>query len=262
MSSNFDYSLFKHFFSEIYKVLSKVDKDINEVWQKISEFAFFNRFDKGELELFLDNFPFIKKERWGHLSINKIGFIMESMTFLDSDISHLSKILDFRNFESLIEQILIKNNYKTMRNFRFSDKSDFKYHTSQKRYEIDVIGFYNNNLLVIDAKQWRNKDSFGAINKAADLQLRRNIALKKNIEILSNLIQSKLNCPISNKFLPLNLIPIMVTLEENSYRLNLNHVPLVSVYRLNAFLQELELFMDQFKIIKVKKIIVQKQLFS
>ena len=82
-------------------------------------------------------------------------------------------------------QHYIKNEAST-KNFRFSDNSSLKYETSQKRYEIDVIGIYQNYILIIDAKQWKRKDSYGAMNKAANLQYQRVIALKKNPETFAD----------------------------------------------------------------------------
>ena len=68
--------------------------------------------------------------------------------------------------------------------------------------------------MLIDAKQWRRKDSYGAMSKAANLQYRRAIALKKNIEVFSNLIEDILRNTISiRKRLPFILVPIMVTLD-------------------------------------------------
>ncbi|GAH53574.1 unnamed protein product, partial [marine sediment metagenome] len=54
-------------------------------------------------------------------------------------VNQLSYLLNCDGFEALIEEILSQNNYKTTKNFRFSDKSELKYETSQKRYEIDVM---------------------------------------------------------------------------------------------------------------------------
>ena len=101
------------------------------------------------------------------------------------DIRSLSELLNYDAFEGLIGEILCRNNYFTIKNFRFSDKSNYKSITAQKRYEIDIIGIYLKYVLLIDAKQWRRKDSFSALNNAADLQYRRAIALKKNPEAFS-----------------------------------------------------------------------------
>jgi hypothetical protein len=124
-----------------------------------------------------------------------------------------------------------------------------------------VIGIYNSYVLIIDAKQWKRKDSYSAINKAANLQLRRTLALKKNPTIFSNLLNRLLGKSQSMKSkLPFILIPAMVTLEDNSIRISENNIPLVGIYHLNSFLQELRLNLPYFNLVKINKITVQKQL--
>jgi len=85
--------------------------------------------------------------------------------------------------------------------------------------------------------------------------------LKKNPEILSNLIQNLLGMKFNfRKRLPFILIPVMVTLESNWVRINENSVPLVGIDNFNSFLQELRINLQYFKTIEVDRIIVQKQL--
>ena len=173
----------------------------------------------------------------------------------------MSYLLNYDGFEALIQEILSQNGYRTIKNFRFSDKSNLKYETSQKRYEIDVIGIYQSFILIIDAKQWKRKDSYGAMNKAANLQYQRVVALKKNPDTISDLIQKLLgmSCNV-RKRLPFTLIPLMVTLETNWIKINDNSVPLVGIYNLNSFLHELQITQKYFKAVKVSKISSQKQL--
>ena len=184
------------------------------------------------------------------------------MKYIEFDLKELSEILDFNAFEQLIQEILLETGYFSIKNFRFSDRSNFKSKTKQGRYEIDVIGIYNNYILIIDAKQWRRKDSFSAINKAADLQYRRVQALKQNPEVFSKLIEELMGVnPRIKKIIPFILVPLMVTIEDNHIKMNDNQVPLVSISSFNAFLQELPLNLQYFKTIKINKLNVQKQLF-
>jgi hypothetical protein len=258
-------SSLRRFFYNIYKILKETDKKIEEVWCEISEINVLKPLDKYELNDFLQNFKFIKKERGNYIDyivINKIAFILECIMHLDFDLRNLSEILDFSNFEALIYEILLINNYNAIKNFRFSDKSNFKSKTGQKRYEIDVIGIYNKFILVIDAKQWKRKDSFSSINKAANLQYQRVLALTKNPEVFSDLIHKLLGInPNIKKYLPFKLIPIMVTLENNGIKLNDNQVPLISILELNSFLQEFQIYLEYYKVIDIRNVNVQTQLF-
>ena len=158
-------------------------------------------------------------------------------------------------------EILSKNSYTSTKNFRFSDKSNFKFKTSQKKYEVDVIGIYHKYILLIDAKQWKRKDSYSSMSKAANLQYHRAVALKKNPEILSKLIQDLLGNNVNwKRRLPFLIIPVIVTLEDNNIKFNENQIPLVSIYELNSFIQELHINLEYFKIIRINKINIQKTL--
>jgi len=255
------YSTVRRFLHEIYTILQETDNKITEFWYKISEIKSLKEFDKFELTDFIGNFEFIEKKD-DFVKIDKILYVFEGIKFLEMDIKNLSEILDHRAFEALIREILSRNGYNAIKNFRFSDKSNFKSQTSQKKYEIDVIGISHKFILIIDAKQWKRRDPFAAINKAADLQYQRVIALKKNPEVFSALIHKLLGKrPNVKKKLPFILIPLMVTLEDNSSRLNDSQVPLVSIYRLNAFLQEYPKYLHYYKTIVIKKVNIQRQLF-
>lgn len=257
-------SSLRQFYTEIYFILRETDANVNEIWWDFSKIPFLSQFNNIELRNFLENFNFVSLRKGNYLNyivINKILFIMDAINLLQLDIRQISEILNYDGFENLVQQILLKNNYNTIKNFRFSDKSNFKSKTSQKRYEIDIIGVYLKYILLIDAKQWKRKDSFSAINKAADLQYRRVIALKKNPEIFSQLIQKLLGKKLNlRNYLPFILIPVMVTLEDNSIKINNNQIPLVSIYELNSFLQELQNNLQYFNIVKINRINIQKRL--
>ncbi|MFX1385001.1 MAG: hypothetical protein ACFFBP_21435, partial [Promethearchaeota archaeon] len=61
--------------------------------------------------------------------------------------------------------------------------------------------------------------------------------------------------------LPFIMIPMMITMEDNGVKMNDNQIPLVGIYRLNAFLQELPMYINWYKTIEIKKLFIQKQLF-
>ncbi|MFW9866691.1 MAG: NERD domain-containing protein, partial [Candidatus Thorarchaeota archaeon] len=194
-----------------------------------------------------------------YIVINKILFIIECINFLTYDIKDLSEVLDYSGFEALIKEILLKNNYISITNFRFSSNSQFKPLPSQKRFEIDVIGIYLKYILIIDAKQWKRKDSFNSLNKAANLQFHRVKVLSKHPEIFSSLIlKIRGNFADLKRHLPFTLIPMMVTLEDNSIKLSENQVPLVSIYEFNNFLHELPKNLQYFKTVQVNNVILPK----
>jgi len=257
-------SSLQNFFTEIHYILRETDPKITEIWCEISKISFFNGMRKADLYDFLDRFEFISLKKGNYIYyivIDKILFIINCIKFLKYDIAYLSEILDYSGFEALIKEILLKNNYLATNNFRFSKGSKLKSNISQKKFEIDVIGIYLKYILIIDAKQWKRKDSYGSLNKAANLQYNRIRALKQNPEAFSKLITSILGEePHIKRHLPFILIPIMVTLEDNSIKLNENQIPLVSIYEFNGFLQEFPNNLDYFKSVQVDKVVLQKKL--
>jgi len=259
-------SSIKHFFYNIYKILKEKDKDVVEVWSEVSDIAVLEHLDKYKLTDFLSNFEFLIREKGNYnkdyIAIDKIKFILQCITHLDFDLKSLSELLNYNGFEALISEILIKNNYTVIKNFRFSDKSNFKSKTKQGRYEVDVIGIKRNIILLIDAKQWKHRDVYSSMNKAANLQYQRVLALKKNPEKFSHLIFQLLgSSPNIKKFLPFRLIPIMVTLENNGIKTNDNKVPLISILEFNSFLQEFQIHLDYVKVIKINSVNIQSKLF-
>lgn len=264
MSNLYSDSSLWNFFIEIYSILKETDVKISEIWWEISIIRFFDNLRRTEIIDFLEKFEFVSLKKGNYqfyIVIDKILFIIECIKFLHYDIKFLSEILDYSGFEKLIKEILSRNNYLTITNFRFSEGLKQKSDLSQKRYEIDVIGIYLKYILIIDGKQWKRKDSYGLLNKAANLQYRRIVALKNNPTVFSRLIIEILgDIPITRKYLPFTLVPIMVTLEDNSNKLNENLVPLVSIYKLNAFLQELPRNLQYFKSIQVDNVNLQNNL--
>ena len=262
MKTQFSTSFITHFYRDIYKILRNSDSDTTEIWYEVSKISYLKNLDKFEILNFINHFNFIKLEKFNYtnyLSIHKVSFVLESFKYVETDLKLLSNILNYSDFEALIQQILVENGYKTVKNFRFSDKSYFKRETSQSRYEIDVIAISQNYILLVDAKQWKRKDSFSSINKAANLQYQRAIALKNNPEVFSTLIRKILGLRFNfKKYLPFKIMPIIVTIEENSYRLNENQIPLISISKLNGFLQELYKYLEFYNIVEIKKISVQK----
>ncbi|MFX0018320.1 MAG: hypothetical protein ACFFDL_05210 [Promethearchaeota archaeon] len=253
------------FFFELYHILIDSEKEAIEIWCEVYEIKSLKGLDEVELQYILNNFDFISIKKGpynNYYAINKILFIIEAINILKLDIKNLSNLIDYNGFEYLIQEILMKNGYKTIKNYRFSDKSYFRKKTNQSKYEIDVIGLEQGYLLLIDAKQWKKRDVYSMINKAANLQYQRALVLQKNPELLSSLVQSLIGKNGNLKIrMPIIIIPLIVTFEENWIKISENFVPLVSIYRFNSFLQELRNNLSYFKTLKISKISFQQQIF-
>jgi len=242
----------KGLFAELLAILKQSDPKVRQIWiepNEVENFRHLNQYQINEVLEIINSVSIKKGNFIDYIVIDKIQFIVEAIRLLDQDIGQLSIVIDFGGFEALIAEILKLNNYSTLNNFRFTDNSSFKSPNSQKRYEIDIIGIQNKNLLLIDAKQWKRKDSFSAMSKAGNLQIQRANALKNNINILTRLLNE---FGIKQKFERVILIPFMVSLENNFFKLNENNIPFVSIYQLNSFLQELPLIFSHFNTIEVE----------
>ena len=265
MLNSFSEASIKEFFQSIYRSLRTINPELTEVWCEPSEIDYFQECNQDEKNDLVSHFDFLSMKRGNYIDylvIDKLRFIIRSLRYLQLDISFLSNLLDYDGFEALTKLLLSENGYYTLKNYRFTDKSNFKSTTKQSKYEIDVIGMNRNKILLIDCKQWKRKDSYSAMNKAANLQFRRALALKNNHEILTDMIHNLMGISKVQKLKPpLLLIPLMVTLESNWMSINENSVPIVSIHRFNAFLQELIENLYYFKIVKVTKLQIQKQLF-
>ena len=265
MINSFSETSITQFIQSVYRILKNYNPELTEVWCEPRDIEFFHELNQNGKNKLLSSFNFLTIKKGNYIDyvvIDKLHFIIQSLNYLQLDITKLSNLLDYNGFEALTKLILSENGYFTIKNYRFSDKSNFKSKTKQSRYEIDVIGIDKNIILLIDCKQWKKKDSYSAMNKAANLQFRRAVALKNNHEMLSNVIRSGLGIKKAQKLKPpLLLIPVMVTLESNWIKINENSVPIVSIHRFNSFLQELHENLYYFNIVKVNKLQIQKQLF-
>ncbi|MHA1148881.1 MAG: hypothetical protein ACTSR8_11645 [Promethearchaeota archaeon] len=265
MESSLSPAKLRKFFYEIYKYFLDIQGNSPDRWFEFSEFESLFDVNRSEINELIFYFDCIHKQKGNYtnyIAINKVSFIIEAVKYLEYGIRVLAEILDFHEFETLICNILNENHYNTIQNYYFSDKSAFKSKDKQKRYEIDVIGLNRNYMLVIDGKQWKHRDVYSSMNKAANIQFQRVLALNKNRDILLKIIGKLVSSSQQIKrILPITIIPIMVTLEENGIRINDNHIPLVAIDKLNSFLQEFQRHLDYYNTIQIDNINIQKTLF-
>lgn len=255
-------SILEQFIGEVLSKWENQDIKLLDSWFPLSEFDCLRNLAPYELSDVLRSLNFVNSIKDDYVNVDKIEFILFGLRFLPADLKDLSHLLDFKGFEVLIKELLLKNGFHAINNFRFTDNSPYKSKTKQKRYEIDVIGINRNHVLVIDAKKWNKKDSFSAMCKAADLQHQRVLALKKNPDAVFSMLSHLLGTrKLQKRYLPLYLIPIMVTYEENKKYQNLNRIPLVPISRFNSFLQEFQDHLEYLPTVKIGKIQVQTRLF-
>ena len=210
-------------------------------------------------------------------------FVEKAIKFVGID--KIIDIFDWKNFEAFISEILRNIGFKTTTNFRFSlDKkskkkiSTFTSKTTKKkqiRFEIDVIGIYNNMILVIDAKYWKQShDNFSALTTASKYQMERARILsedKNAINKLFSLLKVKgrkvrynnnlnLKKNSMNSLKNMWIYPIIIQSGLSDRKISHYGVPIVSLREVSDFFQNFKSFSSSFVRYKIKELEIQTEL--
>jgi Holliday junction resolvase-like predicted endonuclease len=133
--------------------------------------------------------------------------------------------LDWKDFEQLVSEILIENNFFVKQNFRFKTK---------KRYEIDLVSVKNKIGLCVDCKEW----SGGRYKKSA---IRR--AAKNQEKRMKELVKFLRKNPIAKHMLKIDkrikFYPLIITWQQEDL-IQEKDTFIVPIYKLNSFLLEIE----------------------
>ncbi|MEM3713624.1 MAG: restriction endonuclease [Nitrososphaeria archaeon] len=150
------------------------------------------------------------------------SFMMASILALKvgTALEELCKIVDWQDFESFIEKILIEYGYRTFRSFRIK----------RPRLEVDVLALKTDFGLVVDCKQWRKTLSSSTLNSIVMKQVER-----------AKIILSKEKVLLQNKF----LVPVIVTLYPPPINF-VDGVPIVPVERFKSFVSEIDGRLSEF----------------
>ncbi len=142
---------------------------------------------------------------------------------MGADIEDVAFSLDWRDFEKFTAKCLEDNEYDVIEHFIFK--------SLKRRYEVDVLGIKRPLIIVIDCKHWRMRSHRSSkLKRAVKEHKRRTEALANNLLSL----KGKLGI---SRWKEAILIPLLVTL-YNERLMVYEQVPLVSIYKLNSFLQE------------------------
>lgn len=198
-------------------------------------------------------------------------------------IDKITKIFDWKNFEEFIGSILKNFGFKILTNFRFSLDSKAKKsikvisrttQKEQKRFEIDVVGIRNKDILFIDVKFWSRKiDISSGLENAAKFQIERIKAFISDIDAVNALFQKfgstlkkdliknlkkKQNDPqITVSF---NIYPIIIHSGKSGKKLNSQGVPLISLSEFSEVFQDFTKNKSLFTSFKLKNFQIQSEL--
>jgi hypothetical protein len=134
----------------------------------------------------------------------KISLLAISMA---APIEEISRLLEWRDFESLAAEILKKRDFEINRNVILT----------KPRRQIDVVGIKFGIAVLIDCKHW-NKMSQSALQTVVKKQIERTRHFVSNEKIQA-------------------AIPVIVTLYQYELKF-IDRVPIVPIYQLDAFCEE------------------------
>lgn len=126
---------------------------------------------------------------------------------LGAAIDEVSRSLEWRDFESLVAEILNSNDFETTRNLILT----------KPKMEIDVVGVKSGVAILIDCKHWK-RTSRSAIKEAVRKQIERtkHYLTKEKIQAA---------------------IPAIVTLYQEEVRF-VDKVPIIPIFQLGSFCEE------------------------
>ncbi|MFW9801594.1 MAG: hypothetical protein ACFFFC_03040 [Candidatus Thorarchaeota archaeon] len=150
---------------------------------------------------------------------------------IGAEVEDVVDLLTWKDFEGFVASILVENNFRCVESFRKRGAAE------TRGMEIDVIGVRGNSIVSIDAKMWGIRTGkSSALKTAAEKQKERT---KRLCGMISRLAKG-LNGLTTGQYI---LKPVLVTwmVEEVVFH---EGVPIVPVFLLNSFLQDLSIYED------------------
>lgn len=154
--------------------------------------------------------------------IQRVKIAVHSIT-LGGDLELACRHLEWNEFEDIVAIAFEVNRYAVRKRFCFK--------WAGRRWEIDVLGFKEPNIVCVDCKHWRRSWSESAVAKAAGMQLRRVSALSEALPS----VREDLGLTAWKRA---RLIPAVLSLIPAPSKFY-GGVPVVPVLQLQNFLSEL-----------------------
>lgn len=154
-----------------------------------------------------------------------------------AQLSEVASKLSWRDFEGLCSKAFEANGYATSTALRFK--------WAGRRYEVDVAAWRRPLLIALDCKSWSLRAGKASqLRRAVERHLERVGALAKALPSL----QGRLKVPRGSEAL---VTPCIVTLLEEALKVH-GGVPIVPISRLNAFIQEVQAYVDSLTTFRVE----------
>lgn len=157
----------------------------------------------------------------GFMAIKVLNRLMLAYNAIKSgvDVKRISKFLNWKEFEILCYNVMESFEYVCHRNVRFKFNS--------KRFEIDVIGYKMSYVICLDCKHW-STNRISMIKKIIKVHYDKTL-------IFSKVFKNIFNLNLNGKIL---FIPVVITLLDEIVGIY-DGLPVVSIFKLNSFLNDL-----------------------
>ncbi len=225
--------------------LKKISRKILDlIFNDFLDFDDLNKSEIDKIAILLQ--PFIKYEQIQQrptkvrLSDIEKGQVLVKLLMSEDDPEQILYKLDWRYFELIIRSIFDSIGYFTTSNYRFKDE--------ERKYEIDVIAYRYPYMFLIDAK-FHKTVSLSYYKKAALQQQERTEALVDQFPIVSADLIKKLSLVTNQK---IYMYPVVVTWKEREIH-TYKGIPIVSIYRLSSFINQLDIY--RYDLFNIKLII-------
>ena len=126
---------------------------------------------------------------------------------MGAPIDEISQLLDWKDFESLVSEILESREFDITRNLILT----------KPRMEIDVVGIKNGVAILIDCKHWK-RSSYSSLETAVNKQIERTKRYVAKEKIRA-------------------AIPAIVTLYQEEVKF-INKVPIIPIFQVDSFCDE------------------------
>lgn len=150
---------------------------------------------------------------------------------LGADVERLSDYLSWQEFEGIATVALERNGYNVAKNVRFKHDS--------KRWEIDVVGCRKPIVVCIDCKHWHHGMHASTLGRMIESQVKR-------VEAFADTLPNaalKIECL---KWSKAKVFPIILSLIPTANKFY-DDVPVVPVFQLQDFINQLPLYVDSLK---------------
>lgn len=155
------------------------------------------------------------------------------------DLTRVTELLSWQDFENLVEYALRSNGYQTVKGLNLRLK--------EKRFQIDVLGILNDLVIAVDCKHWKHGATSSKLTRTVNAQLVRCKMFASLDE--RELLQCRQGLTLPRTY---RILPVIVMLFETYEKIH-NGVPVVSIMQFDDFILQLPSYIDSLSFIDTSR---------